>query len=137
MSGSRRRPANDSPGDYLPSKRGGYEMSPLGTFAAPQIDAYYAQLERDNAELRRELESARREIQRERDRYDTLLAAINPNIAVHQQQQVQTQSPYGLHAMGQTQMQPQQIQPVPPLHQQQNPQKWADGTPDWLLGGKF
>lgn len=65
MGGSRRRPANDSPGDYLPSKRGGYSMdiSPMGAgFATvlPQNDPYVIRMEQEVAELRRELESARR-----------------------------------------------------------------------------
>lgn len=143
MIGSRRRPANDSPGDYLPSKRGGYgpEMSPLGggyAPAPPQADPYYAQLEREVGELRRELENARREIQRERDRYDALLAAFNPSMAHQQQQQPLQQSAYGLHAMQSTAAQlqaaqQQQVHPVPPPQQQQQFVKWGAEIkpPDW------
>lgn len=140
MMGSRRRPANDSPADFLPPKRGGFStgMSPLGFAPMPQSDPYFAQLERENADLRRELEAARREVQRERDRYDTLLSTINP-AAFQQQQQHQQQSQiqqgYGMNSFGQTtqmpQQQQQQVHPVPPP--QPIGQKWGEiKAPEWM-----
>lgn len=89
-------------------------------------DPYYAQLERENTEMRRELDSMRRELQRERERYDALLAAINP---AHPQ----TQSPYA-SAMNPINQAPQPqplVHPVPPP-QQSIQQKWGNEIkPDW------
>jgi len=134
MSGSRRRHAED-PGDYLPSKRGyGASQSGYPPIQPPMqstLDTYCAQLESQVAELRRELEISRREVHRERDRYDTLLAAINPAIL---QQQAQAQ--YQSHPLNQPPsvvppQQSQMIQPVPPPGQNSS-SKWGTvNAPDW------
>jgi len=123
------------PGDYLPSKRGyGASQSGYPPIQPPMqstLDTYCAQLESQVAELRRELEISRREVHRERDRYDTLLAAINPAIL---QQQAQAQ--YQSHPLNQPPsvvppQQSQMIQPVPPPGQNSS-SKWGTvNAPDW------
>lgn len=137
--GSRRRPADAPPsGDFLPPKRG-YDAMPSGYGAPIQAsDPYVMQLERDNADLRRELDVARRELQRERDRYDSLLAVINPQATAHQAQQQAQQSPYA-SALQPQQFQTQQpqslVHPVPPPQQQiqSQQQKWGGevNQPEW------
>ena len=147
--GGLRRRGDDYGGydDYGPpsSKRGssyamGMGMTP-GIPPGPPARAF-VDLERRNAELNAEVDSLKRELQREKERYDDLMALFR---ATQTNQTMQQQRPMQMGAQGTAAaaQQPIQQQSIPSLSMQQQPalqQQWgsaAGTTSANYLAGKY